>query len=1062
MSVKKSLFEWQDCDAATVNLTERGLTPVFSLFPRVSHADDQPESVIPLLSGKNLIWRLDWQGYDQLLSTVFIKLATGNRLNRCHLVLSFWQEQFEQLMPISQARLDGIAVQDNQLNEFSLNNPLPPGRYWCQLISPDADNTYNTLFLWLTVAQPAKVLIADDVFPLLEHGLMPVMSFSAKTNSFREIEMTMPLLKNDPGLQWPLELPDKTTISYLFLKLATGGRKNQCQLILSIWQAHGKRLVSSATLSGTQVRDNQWTRFSLNPPLKQGKYQCRLYSPDSRDNHVLFIWLTVAYPELARLEQAFVKLSVQDLSVQGCTPLLKITALPTVPQPVTQSIALLRDQVMQWPLDLTEENLKLLKKISPPSPNNKVHWLKSQKKINLFSRQLIPAKNKTNQISSIWLKIGTGGRINQCHVSLLILKENYHYQTQVVAKATLAGADIVDNEWSEFVLDQPLSPGYYWGQLFSPDSDDTQHVLFVNLTTAPPQGLIHYRYRPTSAFTTTLYFAQLKQLPRFNIIILLFAGKPAPYLYACLNSVLGQIYPHWDIWIITQSIDNYDAFLHTLQQAYPHRIQHFKGALKQTAATLYNQVLTQVKGEYTLFLSPNDLLTPDALLIMAYELNQAVTPIDMLYSDEDEINQAGLLQAPYFKPDWSPELLYQQHYTGQLAVYRHQLLRQIGGFREHLYSQAIWDMVLRLTEQAQQIQHVAKILYHRRQPAVGTRDNSGYSYTSDVEFIEPTALLKITQEALNRQGYGGQIALNPMVANAGLLHYPVKGCPLVSIIIPTKDMASLLMRCLDSLRLKTNYPHWEIVIVDNGSTRLETFELFDKYQRILGHAFTVTRQNIPFNFAKLVNRGVKVARGDIIFLLNNDTELVNPHDWLTKMVGFAQLPPIGGVGCRLHYPQDNTIQHAGLICGIGGIANYSHKHFSGNSTGYYHRLAMVANYSAITGAALMVRRELWEKINGFDEALAVAFNDVDFCLKLLEQGFRHLVLPEVIFYHYESKSRGLENTAQKRKRIVAEENYMRQRWGSLLQNDRYYNPHLTHTDEDFSLAVNSVYYKVVR
>ena len=207
-----------------------------------------------------------------------------------------------------------------------------------------------------------------------------------------------------------------------------------------------------------------------------------------------------------------------------------------------------------------------------------------------------------------------------------------------------------------------------------------------------------------------------------------------------------------------------------------------------------------------------------------------------------------------------------------------------------------------------------------------------------------------------------------------------------------------------------------------------------------------------------MNQGVNAAKGDIILLLNNDTEILGTPNWLQEMIGFAQHPEIACVGCKLLYPQDNTIQHTGLICGIGGIANHSHKHFPAESRGYFNRLAIVANYSAITGACLMVERALWDQVNGFDENLAIAFNDVDFCLKLLKRGLRHVVLPQVTFYHYESKTRGLEDSTAKQVRLNQEEAYMKERWGALLQNDAFYNPHLTKKSEDFSLSQGSIYY----
>jgi GT2 family glycosyltransferase len=271
-------------------------------------------------------------------------------------------------------------------------------------------------------------------------------------------------------------------------------------------------------------------------------------------------------------------------------------------------------------------------------------------------------------------------------------------------------------------------------------------------------------------------------------------------------------------------------------------------------------------------------------------------------------------------------------------------------------------------------------------------------------------------------------------------------------------MAQTLAQSIEAIRTITTYPHWEIVIVDNGSTEAATLALFKKYQAELGTAFSVSRHDIPFNFSKLVNQGVKAAQGEIILLLNNDTEILGPPDWLQEMIGFAQHPEIASVSCKLLYPSDNSIQHAGVICGVGGIANHGHKHFPAESRGYFDRLAMVANYSAITGACLMVKRELWEQINGFDENLPIAFNDIDFCLKLQTKGLRHVVLPHVTIYHHESKTRGLEDSATKQARLSQSADYMESRWGTLLQNDPFYSPHLTRDSEDFALSRDSIYY----
>ena len=637
-----------------------------------------------------------------------------------------------------------------------------------------------------------------------------------------------------------------------------------------------------------------------------------------------------------------------------------------------------------------------------------------------------PVNSEHKPISKIYLQLGTGNRINQCQLVLSLL----HPDTfEVKAHAHIEGATVKDNQWTKFVLDQPLSAGAYLCQLQSPDADNHINTLFLWLTVEEKFSLDHQdwlsfvaqfshaaKYTYVSSPSSTV--AQLTQLPVITIIMT--GHEKTAYVQDSLKSVLTQIYPHWECYLVDNSI--------------PANIPNII-----TLAKNQNTALELAQGEYTLFMQAGDLLTEDALLEVVTWLEKE--SVDMLYSDEDQINEKGLFETPYFKPDWAAEMLKGQCYTGQLGVYRTQLLKKIGGIRDSLQALQLWDMILRFTADSHRIQHIPKILYHNRH-----------------KIQLPTALkLKTVQNALEREGQKGTVTLTPYTC---LLHYPVTGQPLVSIIIPTKDMAHLLESCIESIRTLTTYPHWEIIIVDNGSHQPETFDLFDKYQAELGTAFTVITQDIPFNFSTLVNQGVKGANGELILLLNNDIEILGTPNWLQEMIGFAQLPEIACVGAKLLYPEDNTLQHAGLICGIGGIANYTHRHSSAEEPGYFNHLAMVSNYLAITGACLMIKRSLWEHVNGFNENLPVSFNDVDFCLKLHMQGYRHVVLPQVTLYHYESKTRGLEESNEKRIRIQRESDYMTQHWKTLIDNDPFYNPHLTRNSEDFSISADSIYYNL--
>jgi GT2 family glycosyltransferase len=753
--------------------------------------------------------------------------------------------------------------------------------------------------------------------------------------------------------------------------------------------------------------------------LLPGKYLGQLQSPDA-DNQVntLFLWLTVEFTD----EISFLPDNLVDLYHYGLTPIM--TAFPTeeINRVIEIPLPVLRGKTLQWYTELA---------------------------------------TKDESISSVFLKLGTGGKINQCHLVLTIFKvaqDNF----VLVAMAKLDGKMAQNNQWTEFVLDHPLSAGQYVCRLQSPDTDDTIHTLFIRLTT---YGLDNYCY--VSPPPATVQKELLKRLPRISVIVPMKVeenNKVNSDLEECLNSVIRQIYPNWELCLATVIKEDALGFLNFAGLGNLSKTSALVKVVSSSPANLLNQALAAITGDYFTILHPDDLLTEEALLEVVQWINQTQETVDFLYSDEDTVNNGGWFSDPYFKPDWAKEMLKGQMYTGQLGVYRTKVVKDIGGFREELYEQTldtprlkllrkvgqlredfyhqqVWDMVLRLTEPARHIQHIPKILYHRRRQLPVFTKESG----------------KIVQAALTREGHGGHVTVNPLAPTTCLLHYPVHGQPLVSIIIPTKDQATMLTACLEAIRKITTYPHWELIVVDNGSQEIATFNLFDKYQTELGNTFTVIRRDIPFNFSKLVNSGVAVAKGEIILLLNNDTEIIGPPDWLQELIGFAQHPEIAGVGCKLLYPQDNTIQHAGLICGVAGIANHGHKHFPANSTGYFNRLAMVANYSAITGACLMVKRTLWEEVNGFDENLAIAFNDVDFCLKLLKLRLRLMVLPQVVFYHHESKTRGLETTATQKKRLAQEEAYMKKRWGTVLQNDPYYSPHLTRYSEDFTLNPESIY-----
>jgi glycosyltransferase involved in cell wall biosynthesis len=668
---------------------------------------------------------------------------------------------------------------------------------------------------------------------------------------------------------------------------------------------------------------------------------------------------------------------------------------------------------------------------------------------------------QTSEIAQvILLRLGTYGRINHCHLKLLIFQKNGE-QLLLCNAAYLNGQTVKDNSYNAFLLDKPLTKGNYLVELTSPDADNAYNTLCVWLTLRYSRAggniIKNYRYSLPNHLNLQVTLTTLNYLPRISVVMPVY-NTPKDFLIACIDSVIQQIYPHWELCIADDaSTENYvRELLESYQEKYPEQIKIVYRPVNGHISAATNSALSLATGEYIALLDHDDVLTEDALIEVVKMLNSQLengeSQIDLIYSDEDKLDETGGFDEPFFKPSWSPENLKGQMYLGHLGVYRKRILDEIGGFRVGYEGSQDWDLALRFTEKTQQIVHIPKILYHWRKHSNSTAaniDNKEYAVKMG---------LKVVQESLDRDGEGGVAEFNSL-NNCLVVHYPVSpdNAPLVSIIIPTKDHASLLADCLESICTDNPYLNWEVIIVDNGSKEAETFELFAEYQQKLGKQFKVLPCPGAFNFSYLVNQGVKAAKGQFLLLLNNDTKLLAPTNWLEEMVGYAQRQQIACVGIKLLYP-DNTLQHAGVVCGIGGVANHSHLNHPIESPGYFSRLTIVSNYSAVTAACLMIRRELWELVDGFDEKLAVAFNDVDFCLRLWEKGYRHVILPHVQFYHYESKSRGREDTPEKLQRFHKEIAYMQKRWKTVLDDDPYYNINLSKFACDFSIDLNSIYH----
>jgi tetratricopeptide (TPR) repeat protein len=536
----------------------------------------------------------------------------------------------------------------------------------------------------------------------------------------------------------------------------------------------------------------------------------------------------------------------------------------------------------------------------------------------------------------------------------------------------------------------------------------------------------------------------LKYKPLISIIVPVYNSTEV-FLKEMLQSVLDQVYPYWELCIADDA--SLEPYVRRILEEYAARDQRIKITFRTQnghISVASNSALKLATGEFITLLDHDDLLTPDALYEVA-ELLNAHPEADMIYSDEDKINEERELLDPYFKPDWCPDLLLSQNYICHLGTYRRKLINQIGGFRIGYEGSQDYDLVLRFTEKTNNIFHIPKVLYHWRvhsASAASGGEAKPYAYESGA---------KALQDALNRRGETGRVIPHLTVPGVYTVRYSITDDKLVSIIIPTRNLGDVLNRCLHSLFEKSTYPNYEVIVIDNGSDQQETLAIFDFWRQHEPQRFRCYRLDIPFNYSKLNNYGVFQAKGDYLLFLNNDTEVVTP-DWIEAMVEQAQRPSIGAVGARLLYP-DDTIQHSGVILGIGGVAGHGHKHVPYSSEGYFRQLLCVSNYSAVTAACMMCRRSAYEQSDGFDETLKVAFNDVDFCLKLQQQGYRNLCLPHVLLYHHESKSRGAEDTPEKQKRFQQEIEAMQNRWGELLINDPCYSPNLTREHENYSLRL---------
>lgn len=516
------------------------------------------------------------------------------------------------------------------------------------------------------------------------------------------------------------------------------------------------------------------------------------------------------------------------------------------------------------------------------------------------------------------------------------------------------------------------------------------------------------------------------------------------FLKQCIDSVLNQSYPNWELCLADDASTNEN--IRDVITDYCQRDGRIKTVLREEnghISAASNSAISIAEGEWMALLDHDDELHEHALSYVAHTI--LTNPqVEFVYTDEDKINECGERFDPHFKPDWNPDLLYSQNYISHLGVYKSSIVKKIGGFRIGFEGSQDYDLLLRYSREIDDanIVHIPRVLYHWRAIEGSTALEAGQKDYTTQKGIDAL------QEYFDQQQTDAQVVKGKN-ANTYRVKWSSAGNPLVSLIIPTYNGIDITKQAIDSILNKTSYKNYEIILVDNNSdddAALEYFSQLEKDDKV-----TVLRYPYPFNYSAINNFAVRHANGDIVGLVNNDVEVIN-SDWLTEMVSHAIRPEVGCVGAKLYYSND-TIQHAGIILGIGGVAGHSHKHFPRDSHGYFGRLNLVQNLSSVTAACLLIRKEVFDQVGGLNETdLTVAFNDVDFCLRVRELGYRNLWTPYAELYHHESISRGHEDNPEKVARFNKEVNYMNTTWGNLLISDPSYNVNLTLSHENFSIS----------
>lgn len=537
--------------------------------------------------------------------------------------------------------------------------------------------------------------------------------------------------------------------------------------------------------------------------------------------------------------------------------------------------------------------------------------------------------------------------------------------------------------------------------------------------------------------TATVFEKNIK----ISVLVPLY-NTPIKFLQEMIDSVKNQTYKNWELCLADGSDNEHlevGEYVKKLALS-DSRIVYKKLDKNLGISENTNACIDISSGDYIALFDHDDLLHPSALYRVMKEIENGA---DFVYTDEATFtgkNPSDILFA-HFKADFAPDTLRSYNYICHLSVFSRELLEKVGKFRKECDGSQDYDMILRLTEKAEKIVHIPEILYFWR----GHKDSTAQDIGSKPYIIG--AAHKALSDHLKRQSLKGEV-LDSKVPSTYRIKYDIKDEPLVSIIIANKDEVASLDTCISSIFEKSTYRNFEIIIAENNSTEEETFAYYEEIKKVYQNIKIVV-WNDKFNYSKINNFGFDNVSGEYVILLNNDVEIIS-ENWIEEMLMYAQRSDVGAVGAILYYP-DDTIQHAGVILGIGGVAGHSHKNFKRGEYGYMTRAAIAQNLSAVTFACVMIPSAVFRETGGLDEKFEVAFNDVDMCMRIRKAGYLIVFTPYAELYHYESKSRGSEDTPQKIKRFNSEIDRFKARWGKELESgDPYYNPNLTLTFEDFS------------